>query len=144
MDVERILGYVSPTDVPDVPSFVEGVINHETGTIDAPIGRDPNNRQKMKVTDENSKDAITHLRVLKRFKDATLIELQLETGRTHQIRVHFSHMGHPLIGDELYGEKDEFLKLHCYYLSFNHPWDENKKIEIKKYPNWIEEEVCQE
>ena len=73
-------------------ALVEGVINHETGTIDAPIGRDINNRQKMAVTDKNSKEAITSFKVLERFKDSTYIECELETGRTHQIRVHMKYI----------------------------------------------------
>ena len=76
-------------------ALVEGVINHDTGTIDAPIGRDKNDRKKMTVTSENSKDAITHFKVLERYKDKTLIECTLETGRTHQIRVHMNYIGHP-------------------------------------------------
>ena len=82
-----------------------GVINHETGTIDAPIGRDPNNRQKMGVTRTNSKEAITYFKVLKRYKDHTLVECHLKTGRTHQIRVHLSYIGYPVEGDPLYSGK---------------------------------------
>ena len=63
------------------------------------------------------------------------MEATLETGRTHQIRVHFSHLNHPLIGDELYGEKDNILKLHCYYLKFVHPWTKEEK-EFINYPMW--------
>ena len=79
----------------------------------------------MCVTDVNSKEAITHFKVLERYKDATLIELSLKTGRTHQIRVHMSHIGHPIIGDELYGFVDENLikrqALHAYSLKFRQP-----------------------
>ena len=90
-------------------ALVEGIINNETGTIDAPIGRDVRDRKKMAVTEENSKNAVTHFRVIERFKRATLIELKLETGRTHQIRVHMSSIGHPLLGDEVYSKgKNEF------------------------------------
>ena len=124
-------------------ALVYGTIVENRGKINAPIGRDKDDRKKMAVT-KLGKEAITHFTVLKRYKGFTLIECALETGRTHQIRVHFSHLGHPLIGDELYGKKDEFLKLHCYCLSFIHPWDDTKKIEVIKYPFWIEEEVCQE
>ena len=85
-------------------ALVWGVIKEDTATIDAPIGRDLNDRKKMAVTSINSKDAITHLRVLKRFKNATLIELQLETGRTHQIRVHMEYIGHPVVNDPVYGK----------------------------------------
>lgn len=88
-------------------ALVDGIITHETGTIDAPIGRDPENRQKMKVTDQNSKNAVTHFRVLERFSKAnqTLIECTLETGRTHQIRVHLAYIGYPIYNDPIYGRK---------------------------------------
>ena len=113
-DVERI--YVA---------LVDGVIKHETGTIDAPIGRDPNNRQKMKVTDENSKEAKTHFRVLKRFKDKTLIECKLETGRTHQIRVHMNYIGFPICNDPVYGKGKKTTPfgqmLHSKSIRFTHP-----------------------
>jgi 23S rRNA pseudouridine1911/1915/1917 synthase len=81
-----------------------GVINHNLGRIDAPIGRHPTVRQKMAVV-ENGKPAVTHFKVLERFKNHTLVELTLETGRTHQIRVHMAYIGHPLLGDPLYGPK---------------------------------------
>ena len=106
-------------------ALVEGVIKHDTGTIDAPIGRDPSNRQKMCVTDKNSKDAITHFRVLKRFKNNTLVECKLDTGRTHQIRVHFNYIGYPIVGDLLYGRRknnDSFGQfLHSKSIKFIHP-----------------------
>ena len=105
-------------------AIVDGLIKHDTGTIDAPIGRDLNNRQKMAVTDINSKDAITHFRVLERFDNNTLIECILETGRTHQIRVHLSYIGYPVNNDPLYGKGKctEFGQmLHSYYISFKHP-----------------------
>ena len=94
--------------------------------MNAPIGRNPNNRLKMAVTQKNSKEAITHYKVLKRFKQYTYIELRLETGRTHQIRVHMAHIGHPLVGDPLYGVKKEKVKhegqlLHAKTLGFIHP-----------------------
>ncbi len=106
-------------------SLVHGVINHDTGTIDAPIGRDPNNRQKMCVTDKNSKDSITHFKVLKRYKDKTLVECKLETGRTHQIRVHFNYINHPVVGDPIYGKKTNVTEfgqyLHSKSIRFTHP-----------------------
>ena len=105
-------------------AIVNGLIKHDTGTIDAPIGRDLNNRQKMAVTDINSKDAITHFRVLERFDNNTYIECILETGRTHQIRVHLSYIGYPVNNDPLYGKGKctEFGQmLHSYYISFKHP-----------------------
>ncbi len=105
-------------------ALVEGVINHETGTIDAPIGRDINNRQKMAVTDINGKDSITHFKVLERFNDKTLVECVLETGRTHQIRVHMAYINHPVVNDPLYNNKksDEFGQmLHSKSIKFIHP-----------------------
>ena len=106
-------------------ALVWGVIKEDTATIDAPIGRDLNDRKKMAVTSINSKDAITHLKVLERFKDATLIELQLETGRTHQIRVHMNYINHPVVNDPVYGKRklidDTGQCLHAYSLGFIHP-----------------------
>lgn len=106
-------------------ALVWGVINYDTGTIDAPIGRDANDRKKMAVTDVNSKEAITHFKVLERYKDATLIELVLETGRTHQIRVHMQYIGYPIVNDPVYGRKkiidDSGQCLHAKTLGFIHP-----------------------
>jgi len=115
-------------------ALVWGVIKEDTATIDAPIGRDNKDRKKMAVTSINSKDAVTHLKVLKRFKDATLIELQLETGRTHQIRVHMNYIGHPVVNDPVYGRRkliDETGQcLHAFQIGFNHPTT-NKYMEFK-------------
>src|SRR5690606_17762444 len=86
-------------------ALVWGVIKNDTGTIDAPIGRDTKERKKQAVTAFNSKPAVTHFRVLKRFKEVTLIELSLETGRTHQIRVHMSYIGYPIVNDPVYGKR---------------------------------------
>ena len=80
----------------DYIALVRGVIRENTGTIDMPIGRDKNNRQKMAVTKDNSKNAVTHFKVIKRFANNTLIECKLVTGRTHQIRVHMAHVGYPV------------------------------------------------
>lgn len=106
-------------------AIVWGVIQNDTGTIDAPIGRDLNNRKKMAVTAVNSKGAITHFRVLERFKNATLIELKLETGRTHQIRVHMDYIGYPVVNDPVYGNRklidDTGQCLHAKELGFIHP-----------------------
>ena len=106
-------------------ALVWGVIKEDTATIDAPIGRDSTDRKKMAVTSINSKDAITHLRVLKRFKDATLIELQLETGRTHQIRVHMNYIEHPVVNDPVYGRRKLIDTtgqcLHAKTIGFKHP-----------------------
>lgn len=106
-------------------ALVHGVISHDKGTIDAPIGRDPKNRQQMAVVFEYSKPAVSHFVVLERFKEHTLVELKLETGRTHQIRVHMKYIGHPLVGDPKYGPKSFFKiegqALHAKTLGFTHP-----------------------
>ena len=105
-------------------ALVSGVINHDLGEIDAPIGRDPSDRKKMCVTSTNSKDAITHFRVLERYKNASLIECELETGRTHQIRVHMKYINHPVINDPVYGKNNhgEFGQLlHAKEITFTHP-----------------------
>lgn len=98
----------------------------EEGTVDAPIGRDPKNRLRQAVTLQNSKRAVTHYKVLQRFGAYTLIEAKLETGRTHQIRVHMSHIKHPLVGDLVYGPKKQTINvegqmLHAKVLGFVHP-----------------------
>lgn len=107
-------------------ALVWGVINEDTATIDAPIGRDKNNRKKMCVTADNSKDAITNIKVLERYEKATLIECSLETGRTHQIRVHMDYIGHPIVNDPVYGHNklidNEFGQmLHAKTIGFIHP-----------------------
>ncbi len=105
-------------------ALVHGVIQHDTGTIDAPIGRDLNDRKKMAVIGSGKK-AVTHFKVLERFKNHTLIELQLETGRTHQIRVHMNYIGHPIVNDPVYGKRtlidDTGQCLHAKELGFIHP-----------------------
>jgi 23S rRNA pseudouridine1911/1915/1917 synthase len=105
-------------------AIVHGVIPHDYGTIDAPIGRDKHDRQSMAVT-EDGKEAVTHFRVLERFKNFTFIECQLETGRTHQIRVHMKYIGYPLAGDPKYGPKKTLpidgQALHAGVLGFTHP-----------------------
>ena len=105
-------------------AIVDGLIKHDTGTIDAPIGRDINDRQKMSVTDVNAKEAITHFKVLERFNNNTLIECKLETGRTHQIRVHMAYIGYPVNNDPVYNTKkaDSFGQmLHSKSIRFKHP-----------------------
>ena len=106
-------------------ALVWGRINHDTGTIDAPIGRDSNDRKKMAVTAVNSKPAITHFKVLERYKEATLIECRLETGRTHQIRVHMNYINHPIVNDPVYGKRRLINEtgqcLHAKTLGFIHP-----------------------
>lgn len=107
-------------------AIARGVIEHERGTIDAPIGRDPKNRKRMAVNFENGKRAITRFATLERFENHTLVELKLETGRTHQIRVHMKYIGFPLVGDPKYGssrrgENIDGQALHASGLSFIHP-----------------------
>lgn len=116
-------------------ALVYGIINEDKGKIDAPIGRSLRDRKKMAVTSKNSRRAVTYFEVVERFKNHTLIECQLETGRTHQIRVHLSYIKHPIVGDHKYGYLQDLKEknhqfLHAYYLSFIHPIL-NKKIELK-------------
>ncbi|CAG9611100.1 Ribosomal large subunit pseudouridine synthase D [Bacillus rhizoplanae] len=105
-------------------AIVHGVIPHDKGTVDAPIGRDKQDRQSMTV-EEKGKHAVTHFRVLERFNNFTHVECQLETGRTHQIRVHMKYIGYPLAGDPKYGPKKTFdingQALHAGILGFVHP-----------------------
>lgn len=103
-----------------------GVLKEDEGTIHTNIGRHPNDRKKMAVNVKNGKDAVTHYKVLKRFDKYTYIECKLETGRTHQIRVHMASIGHPLLGDEVYCDRKSPFKLvgqtlHAYILGFQHP-----------------------
>ncbi|HZH60570.1 MAG TPA: RluA family pseudouridine synthase [Metabacillus sp.] len=106
-------------------ALVHGVIQHDHGTINAPIGRDKVDRQSMTVTNVSSKEAVTHFRVLERFDQYTFVECQLETGRTHQIRVHMKYIGYPLVGDPKYGPKKTLQingqALHAGILGFEHP-----------------------
>ena len=103
-----------------------GVLKEDEGTIDKPIGRQPQDRKKMAVNEKNGKRAVTHYRVLKRFAQYTYIECVLETGRTHQIRVHMASIGHPLLGDDLYSNRKCPFKLqgqtlHAKTIGFEHP-----------------------
>lgn len=106
-------------------ALVDGIIPHETGTIEVPIGRDTENRQKMKVTDINSKDSKTYFKVLKRYQDKTLIECKLSTGRTHQIRVSMEYIGYPIYNDPVYGKRKNTTNfgqfLHSKSIRFIHP-----------------------
>lgn len=107
-------------------SVVYGHFKADEGTVDAPIGRHPTDRKKMTVTTKNSKNAVTHYKVIEEFKDFTHLALKLETGRTHQIRVHMSYIGHPVAGDGVYGPKKviEYLQgqcLHAGLIGFRHP-----------------------
>ncbi|MGP4059739.1 RluA family pseudouridine synthase [Halobacillus sp. H74] len=116
-------------------AIVHGEIHHEYGTIEAPIGRDTKDRQKMAVVD-GGRDAVTHFRVLRHFTDFTLVECTLETGRTHQIRVHMRYISHPLAGDPKYGPRKTLdlngQALHAKSLGFEHPrTGEWKKFEVE-------------
>ena len=107
-------------------TIVYGNIKDDEGTVDAPIGRHPIDRKKMCVTDKNSKNAVTHYKVLERFNGYTLLKCKLETGRTHQIRVHMAYIGHPVAGDDVYGPKKVIKNLngqclHAYKIGFIHP-----------------------
>ncbi len=115
-------------------AICHGVLKEDEGTINKPIGRHPVERKKMAVDERNGKDAITHYRVLERFKDYTYVECKLETGRTHQIRVHMASIGHPLVGDEVYAGnrkspfKTQGQTLHAKVLGFVHP-DSSEYVE---------------
>lgn len=107
-------------------AVVYGHLKNESGTVDAPLGRHSIDRKKMCVTEKNSKNAVTHYEVLEEFRDFTYIKCVLETGRTHQIRVHMAYIGHPLAGDDVYGPKKVITELcgqclHAAKLGFNHP-----------------------
>ena len=106
-------------------ALVHGVIQHNVGTIEAPIGRDKSDRQKMTVTSMNARPALTHFKVLKRYEAYTLVECQLDTGRTHQIRVHFQYINFPIVGDPKYSIKKTLETqgqcLHAQRIEFIHP-----------------------
>ncbi len=124
-------------------ALVWGVVKHDKGTIDAPIGRDFNNRQKYTVTDINSKESITHFKVIKRYKEVTLLECKLETGRTHQIRVHMEYINHPIVNDPLYGRRkiinDFGQMLHSKSIKLIHPVTKQKlEFEIEPPKEFIQ------
>lgn len=107
-------------------AVVFGNLKNDSGTVDAHIGRNPNDRKKMCVTQKNSKNAVTHYTVIRRYKGYTHIKCKLETGRTHQIRVHMAYIGHPVAGDKVYGVKNEKVSfdgqcLHAKKIGFIHP-----------------------
>ncbi len=120
-------------------AIAHGVINHKLGTIDAPIGRDRNDRQSMTVTDNNSREAVTHFKVLETFSDFTYVQCELETGRTHQIRVHMKYIGYPIAGDPKYGPKKTLQlsgqALHAAVLGFRHPRTEEELCFEADLPN---------
>lgn len=115
---------VDKTVTREYTALVHGNIPHEFGTIEAPIGRNPKERQEMAIVD-NGKEAVTHFNVIEKFEKYTLVKCQLETGRTHQIRVHMKHIGFPLVGDPKYGPKKTMniggQALHAGLLGFEHP-----------------------
>ena len=120
-----------------------GVIKEDELTINAPIGRHPVERKKMAINEKNGKSAVTHVKVLKRLKNATYVECRLETGRTHQIRVHLSSMGHPLLGDEIYGDTKNKHKLqgqtlHAHILGFIHPTTKEYIETTASIPSYFE------
>ena len=131
-------------------ALVRGVIKENSGEINLPIGRDPNNRQKMAVTRTNSKEAVTYFKVLERFNEHTLIECNLKTGRTHQIRVHFSYIGFPVEGDPLYcGRKyDKIYQngqlLVAVKLKLIHPRTKEEKIFSIDLPDYFNEILTRE
>lgn len=119
-------------------AIVYGALKNDSGIIDAPIGRHPVDRKKMSVTTKNGRNAVTHFKVLERLGNYSYIECKLETGRTHQIRVHMSYIGHPIIGDPVYGpKKDRFnlngQALHAKIIGFIHPTT-NKYLEFEVSP----------
>ena len=124
-------------------ALVDGNIANEAGVIDAPIGRDRRDRQKMTVTPTNSKDARTHFKVKERFQHYTLLDCSLETGRTHQIRVHMKYINHPVTGDEKYGRKCAMMDtqgqcLHAYQLTLVHPSTHQKMTFTAPLPDYFE------
>jgi 23S rRNA pseudouridine1911/1915/1917 synthase len=123
-------------------ALVEGIIKIDEGTIDKPIGRNPNDRIKMGVV-ESGKRAVTHYKVIERFESHTLVECNLETGRTHQIRVHMAKIGHPLVGDMVYGYKKQRFNLigqalHAKMLGFIHPTTKNYMEFTSPLPDYFE------
>src|SRR5699024_7712555 len=125
-------------------ALVHGTISHEKGTINAPIGRSTVDRKKQAVM-ENGKTAVTHFTVLERFENYTLLELQLETGRTHQIRVHMQYIDHPVAGDPIYGPKHTLKGngqfLHAQELGFTHPRTGEKMLFSAPLPKIFEEKI---
>ena len=125
-------------------AVVAGNIVHDDGLIDAPIGRDPRDRQRMTVTDKNSREARTHFHVIERFGSATYIECELETGRTHQIRAHMKYIGHPVVGDEKYGKPCRYMDtqgqvLHACRLTLVHPRTGEEMVFEAPLPAYFEE-----
>ena len=127
-------------------AIVCGTFREDSGTVNAPIGRHPSDRKKMCVTARNSKEAVTHWEVVKRYRNYTHIRCKLETGRTHQIRVHMAHIGHPILGDIVYGHKKPELGqdsqcLHAGALCFAHPRDGRPILVFAPMPEYFKEVI---
>ena len=125
-------------------AIVCGSFREDSGTVDAPIGRHPSDRKKMTVTARNSKNAVTHWEVVRRYRGYTHVRCKLETGRTHQIRVHMAHIGHPILGDMVYGHKKPELGqssqcLHAGALCFRHPRDGRPVMVFAELPEYFKE-----
>ncbi len=123
-------------------AIVCGSFREDSGTVNAPIGRHPSDRKKMCVTQRNSKEAVTHWEVVARYRGHTHVRCRLETGRTHQIRVHMAHIGHPILGDTVYGHKKSELGqstqcLHAGALCFRHPRDERPVMVFAPLPEYF-------
>ena len=127
-------------------AIVVGSFREDSGTVDAPIGRHPTDRKKMCVTERNSRNAVTHWEVVRRYRGYTHIRCKLETGRTHQIRVHMAHIGHPILGDTVYGRKKAELGqdsqcLHAGALCFRHPRDGRPVLVLAPLPEYFTEVI---
>ena len=125
-------------------AIVCGSFREDSGTVDAPIGRHPSDRKKMCVTQRNSKEAVTHWEVVARYRGYTHVRCRLETGRTHQIRVHMAHIGHPILGDTVYGHKKPELGqdsqcLHAGALCFRHPRDLHPVMVFAELPEYFKQ-----
>ena len=128
-------------------AIVCGSFREDSGTVDAPIGRHPSDRKKMCVTERNSKHAVTHWEVVARYRGYTHIRCRLETGRTHQIRVHMAHIGHPILGDLVYGRKKPELGqdsqcLHAGALCFQHPRDGRPVMVFAELPQYFRDVIA--
>ena len=124
--------------------IVCGNLKEDSGTVDAPIGRHPSDRKKMCINQRNGKDAVTHWEVIRRYRGYTHVRCRLETGRTHQIRVHMASIGHPILGDVVYGHKKPELGqssqvLHAGILCFKHPRDERPVMVMADLPAYFKE-----
>ena len=136
--------FAEHTNIRKYKAIVRGIVKQDEGTINKPIGRDKRNRLRMAI-DVNGKNAITEYKVIERFESYTFVECNLRTGRTHQIRVHMKDLGHPLLGDLIYGKVDKHFKdlngqiLHAYYLEINHPRTNQRMIFETKLPKYFED-----